>query len=176
MLGALEGVPYVAYETSLAERSALCGEVEAERRDGASGSAERSRRRSRSRDMSQDSDRRHERLRLRILTFAVMLAVLVGCATGQRAATPSASCAGPPATYVADVRPLLERRCFACHANDGVAAEDHDFSRVETQRSQRQSLTDEVAERAMPPKGQPQLTDSEAQLLLRWAACGAAER
>ena len=126
--------------------------------------------------MSQDSDRRHARLRLRILTFAVMLAVLVGCATSQPAATPSASCAGPPATYVADVRPLLERRCFACHANDGVAAEDHDFSRVETLRAQRQSLTEEVAERAMPPKGRPQLTDLEAQLLLRWAACGAAER
>jgi mono/diheme cytochrome c family protein len=127
-------------------------------------------------DMSQDWDRRCTRARLRALSFAVMIAVLVGCATGQPAAKPSASCAGPPATYVADVRPLLERRCFACHANDGVAAEDHDFSRVETLRAQRQSLTDEVAERAMPPKGRPQLTDSEAQLLLRWAACGAAER
>jgi uncharacterized membrane protein len=127
-------------------------------------------------DMSQDLDRRYSRARLRILTFAVMLAVLVGCATGQPAAKPAVSCAEPRATYVADVRPLLERRCFGCHANDGVAAEDHDFSRVETLRAQRQSLTDEVAERAMPPKGQPQLTDPEAQLLLRWAACGAAER
>jgi hypothetical protein len=71
-------------------------------------------------DMSQDWDRRCTRARLRVLSFAVMIAVLVGCATGQPAAKPSASCAGPPATYVADVRPpprtaLLrlprERRC-----------------------------------------------------------------
>jgi uncharacterized membrane protein len=126
--------------------------------------------------MSQDVDRRDSGARLRALSLAVVLAVLVGCATGQPVARPSASCAGLPATYVADVRPLLERRCFACHANGGVAAEDHDFSRVETLRAQRQSITDEIAERVMPPKGRPQLTDPEAELLLRWAACGAAER
>jgi uncharacterized membrane protein len=113
---------------------------------------------------------------MKAISLAVMVAVLVGCAPGQPVAKPSASCAGPPATYVADVRPLLERRCLSCHANEGVAAEDHDFSRLETLRAQRQSLADEVAERAMPPQGQPQLTDAEAQVLLRWAACGAAER
>jgi mono/diheme cytochrome c family protein len=113
---------------------------------------------------------------MRSLSVAVMVAVLLGCAKGQPVAKPSASCDGPPTTYVADVRPLLERRCLSCHANGGVAADDHDFSHVETLRAQRQSLADEVAERAMPPKGQPQLTDAEAQLLLRWAACGAAER
>jgi uncharacterized membrane protein len=113
---------------------------------------------------------------MKALHLAVTLTVLPGCATGRPIAKPTASCAGPPATYVADVRPLLERRCFSCHANEGVAAEDHDFSRLETLRAQRQSLADDVAERAMPPKGQPQLKDAEAQLLLRWAACGAAER
>jgi uncharacterized membrane protein len=113
---------------------------------------------------------------MKALSPVVMLAALVGCAGEQPVAKPTASCAGSPPTYVADVRPLLERRCLSCHANEGVAAEDHDFSRVETLRAQRQSLADEVAERAMPPQGQPQLTDAEAQLLLRWAACGAAER
>ena len=104
------------------------------------------------------------------------LAVLAGCAKAPPVAGPAATCAGPPATYVADVRPVLERRCFGCHANDGVAAEGHDFSRVETLRAQRRSLAGEVAARAMPPRGRPQLTDAEAQLLLRWAACGARER
>jgi len=113
---------------------------------------------------------------MKSLGVALMLAVLVGCATGQPVAKPSASCAGPLPTYIADVRPVLERRCLSCHANGGVAAEDHDFAHVETLRAQRQSLADEVAERAMPPKGQPRLTDDEAQLLLRWAACGAVER
>jgi uncharacterized membrane protein len=110
------------------------------------------------------------------LGLAAMFVALVACATGKPVAKPSASCAGPRVTYVADVRPLLERRCFACHANDGPAAEEHDFSRVETLRAQRRSLADVVAARAMPPQGRPQLTDTEAQLLLRWSACGAAER
>jgi mono/diheme cytochrome c family protein len=105
-----------------------------------------------------------------------MVALLVvGCVAdgwvAQRSA-PSAACAGPPPTYVADVRPLLERRCFTCHANDGPAAEEHDFTHVETLRAQRRQLVDEVSERAMPPKGRPQLTDAEAQTLLQWVACG----
>jgi uncharacterized membrane protein len=108
---------------------------------------------------------------VKIFALAVLLAV-----TGCTPARSSDSCAGSPTTYVSDVRPVLERRCFFCHAGDGVAAEDHDFSRVGTLRAQRRSLVDQVAQRAMPPQGRPPLTDAEAQLLLRWAACGAAER
>ena len=107
---------------------------------------------------------------------AIALAVLLAASVGCTPARPSEPCAGPPTTYVADVRPLIERRCLTCHAGDGVAAEDHDFSRVEALRAQRRSLTDEVTQRAMPPQGRPQLTDAEAQVLLRWAACGAVER
>jgi uncharacterized membrane protein len=114
--------------------------------------------------------------RTRGLGVAAVFAALVGCAAGRPEAKPSASCADPPVTYVADVRPVLERRCFSCHANDGPAAEEHDFSRVETLRAQRQSLADTVAAHAMPPPGRPPLTDAEARLLLRWSACGAAER
>jgi uncharacterized membrane protein len=92
-------------------------------------------------------------------------------------ATPAAHCTGTqPPTYVADVRPVLERRCFTCHANDGPAAEEHDFTHIETLRAQRLQLVDEVTARAMPPKGRPQLTDGEAQTLLQWVACGANER
>ncbi len=107
---------------------------------------------------------------------APVLVALAGCAAGAQAARPSVSCTGPQVTYVADVRPILEKRCFACHAGGGPAAEEHDFTQVETLRTQRQQLVDDVNAHAMPPQGRPPLEDAEAQILLRWAACGAEER
>jgi hypothetical protein len=69
------------------------------------------------------------------------------------------------------VRPVLERRCFACHSGDGEAAESHDFSRFETVRAQRSDIADEVSSCSMPPPGKPQLSDAEASTLLKWIAC-----
>lgn len=80
-------------------------------------------------------------------------------------------CEGPAPTYAADVRPVLARKCFACHSGDGPAAEDHDFSREDVLRAQRTSVADEVSTRSMPPPTRPQLTDAEADVLLRYATC-----
>jgi uncharacterized membrane protein len=113
---------------------------------------------------------------MRWLRAVPLLIVLVGCAAGAQVARPSASCTGPQPTYVADVRPVLEKRCFTCHAGSGPAAEEHDFTHVETLRAQRQQLVDDVTAHAMPPQGRPPLEDAEAQVLLRWAACDTAER
>jgi uncharacterized membrane protein len=83
-----------------------------------------------------------------------------------------AACVGAPPTH-ADVRPILERRCFACHANDGPAAEEHDFSRLETVLAQHADIAEQVSTCSMPPPKTPPLTESEAATLLRWVACGA---
>jgi hypothetical protein len=106
---------------------------------------------------------------------APMLVLLVGCAAHAQMTRPAASCTGPQPTYVADVRPVLESRCFACHAGSGPAAEEHDFTHVETLQAQRQQLIDDVTAHAMPPQGRPPLEDAEAHVLLQWAACAAAE-
>jgi len=84
-----------------------------------------------------------------------------------------AACVGAPPTHALDVRPILERRCFACHANDGPATESHDFSRPETVLAQHDDIAEEVASCSMPPPKSPPLTESEAATLLRWVACGA---
>jgi hypothetical protein len=70
------------------------------------------------------------------------------------------------------VRPILEQACFGCHAGEGVAAEEHDFSRFETFFAQRESVADEVASCTMPPPGKTKLSDDRAGVLLRWIACG----
>ena len=82
------------------------------------------------------------------------------------------ACGEAPPTYARDVRPILAARCFKCHAERGVAADDHDFSRVETLRAQHVALTNEVSACAMPPSGEPDLSDDDARVLLAWAACG----
>jgi hypothetical protein len=86
-----------------------------------------------------------------------------------RHATP-ASCDAPPPAYVRDVVPILKRRCFGCHTGDGVAADEHDFSRIEALRGAHTEIVDEVSTCAMPPRAR--LGDDEADTLLRWVACG----
>ena len=71
--------------------------------------------------------------------------------------------------YALEVQPVLMKRCFTCHANGGVAAEDHDFSRIEGVRAARLQVVDEVSTCAMPPRSR--LSESEAEILLRWASC-----
>jgi uncharacterized membrane protein len=112
--------------------------------------------------------------------IAALLVIATACGAATTPAAPPASpvakpvarCDGTLPTYAGDVRPILERRCFACHAGDGPAAEEHDFTRVEALRAQRPLLVDAVTQRAMPPAGRPQLSDAEAEMLVRWAACG----
>ncbi|MDP9035753.1 MAG: hypothetical protein M3O50_13190, partial [Myxococcota bacterium] len=94
-------------------------------------------------------------------------------ACGRATAT---SCDGAPPAYATEVRPILERRCLRCHAGDGVAAEEHDFSRFETLHAQRSEVADQVAACAMPPKGELRLDEREANTLARWVACGATNR
>ncbi len=74
---------------------------------------------------------------------------------------------------MAEVEPLLAKRCFGCHSGDGPAAEEHDFSKFETLHAQASQVLDAVAACAMPPKTAPPLESTEADALMRWIACGA---
>ena len=124
-----------------------------------------------------------------VVTLALVLATVGGCAHEPPSAVaraPSAvkesscrhttpACVGPAPTYAEDVRPILERHCFKCHAGDGVAADEHDFSHFETLNAQKMALANEIGACAMPPSSEPPVPGREAEALLRWAACGAAE-
>ena len=81
-----------------------------------------------------------------------------------------AACDARVPLYARDVMPILRKRCFGCHTGDGVAADEHDFSRIEALREARTEIVDEVSTCAMPPRSR--LDDDEANVLLRWVACG----
>jgi hypothetical protein len=90
--------------------------------------------------------------------------------------TSPVSCDGTPPTYAQDVLPILRHRCFQCHAGEGVAAEDHNFSRFGTFHAQRSVVADQIAACTMPPASQPTIPKDEADAILRWVACGGIER
>jgi hypothetical protein len=121
----------------------------------------------------------------------LLLGILVACAgeaarPASTAATETtqascprsraAACEGPSPTYARDILPILERRCAACHAGDGPAADEHDFSRFATIHAQRDTVADEIATCAMPPRSRPPLPEDEASVILQWVACGGVER
>jgi hypothetical protein len=71
-----------------------------------------------------------------------------------------------------DAMPIFKKRCFGCHTGDGVAAEEHDFSRGEALRAARSTIADVIATCSMPPRSP--LDDGEATTLLLWATCAPA--
>jgi hypothetical protein len=124
----------------------------------------------------------------RLFALVVALAsVLAACASSApQAVAPSshgaasnacrraASACGPsPPMYDREVLPVLAAHCFKCHAGEGAAADEHDFSKVATLQAQRLALTNEIGACAMPPSSEPPLGAEDANILLTWAACGA---
>ncbi len=121
----------------------------------------------------------------------IVLGAFLGCASGTTksasASAPQApsettcarttpfACGDKPLTYTRDVRPILERRCFACHAGNGSEVDDHNFSEYATFHAQRRAVADEIAACAMPPSPRPAVPLDEADTILKWVACGAAE-
>jgi hypothetical protein len=135
-------------------------------------------------------------MKLAHLVVVPIVVVLSACAAAREAAPPPkisappppaapkpsacrrpkpAGCVGPSPSFARDVAPVLQHRCFSCHANGGMAADDHDFSHFATLHAQRESVVAQVGACAMPPPEAPTLDAAEADMLLRWAACGAPE-
>jgi hypothetical protein len=103
----------------------------------------------------------------------------MGCAPDSNANTAScpqdlpSSCLTPPPSFKSDVEPILERRCWACHTDGGVAASAHDFSTYAHVFAQRTEMLDQVYACRMPPEGADAPTPEERAKLLGWFVCKA---
>ena len=127
--------------------------------------------------------------RLLAVTAATVIAAAFAAACGSDPSPPPTTTASrkPPPTvctlkrpacegatqldYDKDVLPALKRACFACHAGDGMAAIDHDFSKKSVSVSQRSRMGVQVVACAMPPRQVP-VDPADTSVILAWATCG----
>lgn len=122
----------------------------------------------------------------RCASLAAGLAMLglVGCDGDEGGVLrPDGGTAGPPATYYADVLPLLQRECVSCHVEGGIGPFPLDtYERV---RDEAENVTAAVEAGLMPPwlpddacreyahgRG---LSDEERRVFARWLAAGTPE-
>jgi uncharacterized membrane protein len=105
--------------------------------------------------------------------FAAVLSCQAPPVPAPAAPEPAHACPEAPPSYRADVVPALQAKCLSCHAGNGEAAEEHDFSTFEKVHAARQGIQRKVLARAMPPAVAPGLRESERDVLLAWLACQA---
>lgn len=77
-------------------------------------------------------------------------------------------CATPP-TF-AEIEPVMRARCNGCHSPGAIAGEEHDFSDPAIIRTHKERMVKQLMACKMPPR-RP-ISEEEALLILRWAACG----
>jgi hypothetical protein len=103
------------------------------------------------------------------------LALLASAAMMNASARPATALRREAAavTFEKYVRPVLAARCFKCHGGEKREAGVDLTLTPDPKSPSRQSrlwraVARQVDSRAMPPEGQPRLTDVERQRLLRW--------
>ena len=112
----------------------------------------------------------------RALMASVLVAGLCACA-GAKPSNTSTAPAPPPAfdlasckTHeLADVRPIVNKRCTSCHSPQGTAGEDYDWTQDSAISAHRANVAAQVEQGTMPPSGYPALSADERRLLLCWA-------
>jgi hypothetical protein len=92
-------------------------------------------------------------------------------ATASCLVRPVSGCPAAVPSFSRDVQPILKRSCFGCHSGDGIAAEEHDFSKFIVLHAQAGAVTDAITTCAMPLRSS--LPENDARILLGWVACGA---
>jgi mono/diheme cytochrome c family protein len=107
-----------------------------------------------------------------------LLITLVGCGRAASSiagdsANASRACAPGDPGYSSAVRPIVEHYCIGCHSPEGVAGDEHDFTRPELLRGQHRIVSARLRAHSMPPAASPELSGAERALIIHWAECGA---
>ncbi len=63
----------------------------------------------------------------------------------------------------------MRARCNGCHSPGAIAGEEHDFSDPPVLRAHKERMVKQLLACKMPPR-RP-ISEEEAMLVLRWAAC-----
>ena len=112
---------------------------------------------------------------MRLMTFAlVFFAACGGPATFD--------CPDSPATFEANIQPLVARSCLPCHsesvvgANRQSAPREANYDSFDQVAASSKDMSDRINGRGnrMPPlsSSTPKLSTEEARLFVEWTACG----
>jgi hypothetical protein len=94
-----------------------------------------------------------------------------GGASADAKAPFAPQCRGAAPHYAREVEPVLKEHCYGCHTGNGSGTEGLQLGPYEHAFGARDSIYRQIDAHAMPPKSAKPLSASEAELLLRWAAC-----
>jgi uncharacterized membrane protein len=107
---------------------------------------------------------------------SLLITSLFACGGAQQssqnaspARAPSADLATCATRDFAAVRPIVNKRCTACHSPTGMAGEDYDWTKDSALIAHRQNVVAQVEQGSMPPSGYPRLSAEERHTLLCWA-------
>jgi uncharacterized membrane protein len=85
-----------------------------------------------------------------------------------------AACPTPSPSYETQIDPIIQNRCWPCHATGGAgAASGHPFTDYNLVHKDRGAILDQVYACNMPPSGATALSDEERTAMLAWLVCGA---
>jgi hypothetical protein len=86
-----------------------------------------------------------------------------------------ATCPSPEPSYEDDVLPILEQRCYTCHADAGptTSGSGIDFGSYANVYQLRGDILSQVNDCRMPPATAPQPTIAQRTTLLGWLKCEA---
>ena len=108
-----------------------------------------------------------------VLVFARALLLATALFGGRSPSAADVSPGGPAGAFEADVRPLLDSHCSACHSGDGAESGVRlDDRRAESAKSTDRAMWLKVVRQVeagvMPPADSPQPTDEERKRLAAW--------
>jgi len=83
------------------------------------------------------------------------------------------TCPAEIPSYAKDVAPIVQNRCFPCHAPGGVEAASHNLSTYDGLYRDRVDVLDQIHSCRMPKAPAPALTQSERAIFLNWLVCHA---
>ena len=100
--------------------------------------------------------------------FLFCLFIFTSCAWNE---LPEVVCVPNEQVYLDLVQPIIQNNCISCHSTlDNMPVVLESYEGI-SDALRNYSLKQEVVNRTMPPYGLPQLSDSEINIIQKWADC-----
>jgi cytochrome c len=118
------------------------------------------------------------------IVFALLTVLLAACGASATPVQPAKTSSAATVSFVNDVMPILQSRCFNCHggqnARNGLSFASYDTLMAGSNNgaviipgNPANSLLIQLVQEGEMPKGGPKLTPEQVQILIDWITAGA---